>query len=211
MFSIPAVKGVEFGSGFGCIAMKGSEHNDAFVMDGKKVVTKTNNAGGILGGISNGMPIVFRVAIKPTSSISKPQRTVNLKELKECEIRVGGRHDPCIAIRVAPVVESMAAICMLDLILRDRAKDVSGLRNGIEDIDTKILDLLSERMEVAKLIAEEKRKEGKSVLDAEREKKLEGLWMGKAKMLNLDVEEIRKILKIILRMSKKKQIEVKSS
>lgn len=118
IFSIPGVKGIEFGSGFKCAEMKGSEHNDAFVLKGGKVVTATNNAGGILGGIANGMPIVFRVAIKPTSSISKFQRTVNLETMEECDLKVQGRHDPCIVIRAVPVVESMTAISLLDLVMR---------------------------------------------------------------------------------------------
>jgi len=117
VFSIPGVKGIEFGSGFKCISMKGSEHNDPLILRGGKVVTKTNNAGGILGGLSNGMPIVFRVAIKPTSSISK-QNTVNLETMDECNLKIKGRHDPCIAVRAVPVVESMAAITLVDLLLR---------------------------------------------------------------------------------------------
>lgn len=118
IFSIPAVKGIEFGSGFKCVEMRGSEHNDPFIIRDGKVITATNNAGGILGGISNGMPIVFRVAIKPTSSITKPQSTVNLETMKEHNLEIKGRHDPCIAIRAVPVVESMAAISVVDLLLR---------------------------------------------------------------------------------------------
>ena len=118
IFSIPGVKGVEFGSGFKCINMKGSEHNDPFVLKDGKVITTTNNAGGILGGLSNGMPIIFRVAIKPTSSIFKEQNTVNLERMKECNLKVKGRHDPCIAIRAVPVIENMTAIVLVDLLLR---------------------------------------------------------------------------------------------
>lgn len=118
IFSIPGVKGIEFGSGFKCTSMKGSEHNDPLILRDGKVVTKTNNAGGILGGLSNGMPIVFRVAIKPTSSISKEQNTVNLETMEGCKLKIKGRHDPCIAVRAVPVVESMAAITLVDLLLR---------------------------------------------------------------------------------------------
>lgn len=118
IFSMPAVKGIEFGSGFKCAGMKGSEHNDAIVIHNGKIATETNNAGGILGGITNGMPVVFRVAIKPTPSIAKKQKTVNLKEMKECELSVKGRHDPCVVIRAVPVVESLAAIGLADLVLR---------------------------------------------------------------------------------------------
>jgi len=116
MFGIPAVKGVEFGSGFECAKMRGSEHNDAFLYEGEKVVTKTNNSGGIQGGITNGMPIIFRVAIKPTPSIAKPQSTVNLETKENVTLEIGGRHDPCIVARAVPVIEAAAALCLLDLL-----------------------------------------------------------------------------------------------
>lgn len=119
MFAIPAVKGVEFGAGFAAAGLKGSQNNDEFVVSGGKVATKTNNAGGILGGLSNGMPVVFRVAFKPTSSIFKPQATANLKTMKEEKLVIAGRHDPCIAIRAVPVVECVAAICAADLMLAE--------------------------------------------------------------------------------------------
>ena len=120
MFAIPAVKGVEFGAGFAAAEMKGSQNNDEFIVLGGKVTAKTNNAGGILGGLSTGMPIVFRVAFKPTSSIFKPQKTANVKTMKEEEIVISGRHDPCIAIRAVPVVECVAAICAADLVLGEQ-------------------------------------------------------------------------------------------
>jgi len=119
IFAIPAVKGIELGAGFAAVGMKGSENNDEFVAAGGKIGTKTNNAGGILGGLSSGMPIVFRVAFKPTSSIFKPQATANVKTMKEENLVISGRHDPCIAIRAVPVVECVAAICVADLALAD--------------------------------------------------------------------------------------------
>ncbi|MFH2106748.1 MAG: 3-phosphoshikimate 1-carboxyvinyltransferase [Candidatus Micrarchaeota archaeon] len=115
MFSIPAVKGIEFGSGFSGSGKKGSENNDPFVVKDGEIQTKTNNAGGILGGISNGMSIIFRVAIKPTSSIGKEQDTVDLKSMKNAKIKIIGRHDPCIVVRVPVVVEAMAAIALAEL------------------------------------------------------------------------------------------------
>lgn len=117
VFSVPATKGIEFGAGFDITRMLGSEANDEYYMDGDEVKTYTNNNGGITGGISNGMPIVFSVAIKPTSSISRKQKTINVKEKKESELEVHGRHDPCIAHRAVPVLESVAAIAILDLML----------------------------------------------------------------------------------------------
>ena len=118
MFSIPGVKGVEFGSGFACAGMRGSEHNDPFIIKNGMVVTKTNNAGGILGGLSNGMPVQFRVAFKPTSSIGKPQMSVDIVDKKPVELEIKGRHDPCIVPRAVPVVENSAAAVILDLMLQ---------------------------------------------------------------------------------------------
>lgn len=117
MFSIPAVKGVEFGNGFDCSNLLGSENNDEFKFQDGKIITKTNNSGGINGGISNGMPIVFNIAIKPTSSISKEQNTVNLDSKLNDKLKVEGRHDPAIILRAVPVVEAMTAIAIYDILL----------------------------------------------------------------------------------------------
>jgi chorismate synthase len=118
VFSIPGVKGIEFGSGFKCASMRGSAHNDQYAVKGGKIVTKTNNSGGILGGLSNGMPVEFRVAFKPTSSIARPQMSVDMVEKKPVELEIKGRHDPCIVPRAVPVVENSAAAVILDLMLQ---------------------------------------------------------------------------------------------
>jgi len=113
MISIPGAKGFEVGSGFKSAGMKGSEHNDELLVKKGKVVTKTNHAGGVVGGISNGMDITFRVAFKPTASIPQKQKTVDKKgDAKTIEIK--GRHDPCIALRAAPIIEAMAALILAD-------------------------------------------------------------------------------------------------
>jgi chorismate synthase len=117
-FSIPAVKAIEFGAGFGASRMRGSEHNDPFIWVDGAVRTESNNSGGILGGLATGMPLVYRVAVKPTSSISRPQRTVNLAERSPATIQVAGRHDPCIVPRAVVVVEAVTAIALADLGLR---------------------------------------------------------------------------------------------
>ena len=117
MFSVPAVKGIEFGKGFDISEMKGSEANDEYYMDNGKIRTKTNNNGGILGGITNGMPIVFNVAIKPTASILKEQNTINIVSKENTTLKVEGRHDPCIVQRALPVFEAATAIGILDLIM----------------------------------------------------------------------------------------------
>jgi chorismate synthase len=118
MLSIPAVKGVEFGSGFSTASKKGSENNDPFTIKDGQIVTVTNNAGGILGGISNSMPLVLRVVIKPTPSIAQSQRTVNIKSMENTTLTVKGRHDACIVPRAVVVVEAMMAITMCDLAMR---------------------------------------------------------------------------------------------
>lgn len=116
MFSVPAVKGIEFGEGFDISKMRGSEANDEYYLDNEEIKTRTNNNGGILGGITNGMPIIFNVAIKPTASIFKEQKTVNIANMKEETLNIEGRHDPCIVQRALPVIEAVTAIGILELI-----------------------------------------------------------------------------------------------
>ncbi len=118
MMSLPAVKGVEFGAGFAAAEMTGSQCNDRFTTKGQKIVTKTNHAGGVLGGISNGMDIVFRLVVKPTSSILIEQDTVNTQG-KKARIRVEGRHDPCVCPRAIPIVEAMTALTLIDHLFRN--------------------------------------------------------------------------------------------
>ncbi|MBN1643952.1 MAG: chorismate synthase [Dehalococcoidales bacterium] len=120
LFAIPAVKGVEFGAGFAVAGKKGSENNDLFAIKHGKISTATNNAGGILGGISNGMPITVRVAVKPTPSISREQSTINIDTMKNAKLEIKGRHDVCIVPRAVPVVSAMMAITLCDFILRAR-------------------------------------------------------------------------------------------
>ena len=116
LFSVPAVKGVEFGSGFEITKVRGSQANDIPYIDNGSVKMKTNNNGGINGGISNGMPIVFRVAMKPTPSIAKTQNTIDMYTYENSEVSVTGRHDPCIVLRALPVIEACAAMSILDFI-----------------------------------------------------------------------------------------------
>lgn len=122
IFSIPAIKGIEFGAGFDFANMKGSQANDPFTTDGEKITTITNNNAGINGGITNGMPIIFRTVVKPTPSIYKEQETVNYKTKTNTKIKIEGRHDPCILPRARAVQDAMCAIGILDLICCEYGK-----------------------------------------------------------------------------------------
>ena len=121
MMSLPATKGFEIGSGFAGTKQRGSEHNDAFVMEAGRVRTETNRSGGIQGGISNGEPIFFRVAFKPTATIFQAQKTVTVSG-EETELKARGRHDPCVLPRAVPMVEAMAALVLCDHALRQRGQ-----------------------------------------------------------------------------------------
>jgi chorismate synthase len=119
IFSIPGVKGIEFGAGFKAANMKGSEHNDPWILEKGKIITTKNSSGGIIGGISTGMPIDFKIVVKPTATISVSQKTVNIDKMENAEFTFGGRHDPCIVPRVVPVVEALTAVVILDRLMID--------------------------------------------------------------------------------------------
>jgi chorismate synthase len=122
VFGIPAVKGIEFGNGFAAAGILGSQNNDSFYIGSGTIKTKTNNHGGILGGISSGMPIIFRVAIKPTPSIAKQQQSVSLTGKKEVPLAITGRHDPCIVPRAVPCVEAAAAVAIYDALIEPQQR-----------------------------------------------------------------------------------------
>ncbi|HUT17154.1 MAG TPA: chorismate synthase, partial [Acidobacteriota bacterium] len=118
IFAVPAVKGVEFGKGFRAAQMKGSQNNDAYQIEKGQVVSPTDNAGGVLGGLSSGMPLIMRVAIKPTPSIAKEQKTVDLRKMNNAALSVKGRHDPCIVPKAVPAIEAAIAITLADHMIR---------------------------------------------------------------------------------------------
>ena len=211
--SIGAVKGFEIGSGFKAAQMKGSEQNDPFYYDriNQRFRTKTNNAGGTLGGISNGEDLVMRIAVKPPSSIAKKMETVD-RDGNPVVFGTEGRHDPCICPRIVPVAEAMVALVLLDhLLLQDRISkenNLDELRRKMDTIDQQILLLLAQRFDYIGKIAEEKKRMGLDVSDHNREKTVKKNWTASAKTLDLDPEMSKNLVDLILKHSKKKQQEV---
>ncbi len=208
LLSIPAIKGFEVGSGFAAARMKGSEHNDEFVAEKKtgKVRTLTNFAGGILGGISNGENIVVRVAVKPTSSISKAQKTVDVKG-KEKIIKVEGRHDPCLCPRVVPVVESMVALVIADHLLRQGfvRKGPGRVRHEIDFLDDMLMLLLSQRQELVRDIGRWKKKHNQRIPDPKRERQIMRKRLSLGEEANLDDAFIQELFNAIFKHARRIQ------
>jgi chorismate synthase len=205
MFSIGSVKGVEIGAGFRSALMKGSENNDQIRIDG----FMSNNSGGILGGITTGQDIIISIAVKPTPSIKKTQKTMD-KQGKEREIKIEGRHDPCICPRIVPVAESMAAIVIADAVLRQ--EEISNekfskedIRYGIDRVDNEILTLLARRYNLAKMMGEYKKKYNLSIDDIKREKELLLRKCEIARDYGLDVGFVQKIFITLINESKRIQ------
>ncbi len=171
LLSIPGSKGIDFGNGFEASTLKGSENNDPWVLKDGKIQTKTNKAGGVNGGIANGMPIIARIAFKPTASISSPQETLNIKEERQEVLEIEGRHDPAFVLRTPPVVEAMAAIAVLDMVYQDE-KERASLRDKIDSIDERLMDLYIERMGLTDQVGRKKAKEDLRVKDSKREEEI---------------------------------------
>lgn len=196
VFAIPAVKGIEFGAGFKAAKMLGSENNDGYEVVNNKVNIISNHAGGILGGMSTGEEIVFRVAFKPTPSISKPQKSVNLLTMENVDLIIEGRHDKCIAFRAAPIVEAACALAILDKI-PEESESLNSLRNTVDIIDERISALLSERFAVTDRIGLHKDR----VTDSDREAEvLSHVSKGEY------ASDISEIYKTIMQRSKRSQL-----
>jgi chorismate synthase len=176
LFAIPGVRGVEFGAGFKAARIRGSEHNDVWVSAGDGTLdTVTNNAGGVVAGMTTGMPLVIRIAFKPTPSIVRAQITANIETSQQESLVITGRHDPCIAIRAVPVVEAAVAIGLLNLINLDSSgvgDDLGRLRKDIDTLDIELMQLLEKRMSLSGQIGKHKVENGMSVLDPERESEI---------------------------------------
>lgn len=214
LMSIGAVRGFEIGSGFKSAEMKGSECNDQFRInpETKEIETITNNSGGVQAGISNGSEILMRIAVKPTSSISKKQKSVTYNG-KEIEFQIEGRHDPCICPRIVPVAEAMTALVLIDHILmqeqiQTKEDKLESFRKQIDLVDQQILLLLNARNEFVQKVAELKKQNGIPVYDEQREKQLFQDWSDSAELLNLDKEFVRSILELIIKESRKIQKEI---
>lgn len=200
-FGIPAVKGVEFGNGFASSYLLGSENNDDFlaITKDERIITATNNHGGILGGLTTGMPLVMRVAFKPAPSIGKKQSTVDPVTGKPEDIQIQGRHDACFVPRAAAVVEAALAVGLMDAILSDKTlqkdRNISDMRDDIDRIDAEIASLLNKRMELSGEIAKYKMNHDIPVLDTGRE----------AQVLSKVDPDLKDIYIKIMEKSKEKQ------
>lgn len=169
VFAIPAVKAVGFGAGEDFAGMRGSQANDPLRTDGRNVWTETNHNGGINGGITNGMPVEFTVTFKPTPTIAVEQETVDLETMKNVTLSAAGRHDSCIVLRAAPIVEAAAALAICQLMEAEPAEDITEYRNKIDEIDEKIVKLLSERLQIGGKIGTLKALKGQKIRDKQRE------------------------------------------
>jgi len=210
LMSIGAIKGFEVGNGFLSARLRGSRNNDPMYVERStgRVRTRTNNAGGIAGGISNGEDIIVRIAVKPPSSIRKKQETVTLSG-KRATISVEGRHDPCICPRVVPVAESMVALTIIDHLMRQRllaSKSLLGnLRDTIDLIDRNVLLLLAERQGLVRQIGAVKRKRGKQVRDLRRERSVLETQRAGARELGLDEAMVEKIFMDVFDLARASQ------
>jgi len=216
LMSIGSVKGVEIGAGFGSALLFGSENNDPIVIENGRLRTGTNNAGGILGGISNGMPVVIRIAVKPASSIGLEQDTVDLDTMRPAKITVRGRHDPCICQRLVPVAEAMVAITLLDHLFRARMsgdgkalpdeanvpinekEQLEGLRMKVKRNDRDMVLLLKKRMELAEEIGKTKKRLCLPVKDPAVEQAVIENALRSAREMGLSPRLVEEIMRMVV-------------
>ena len=201
MFAIPAVKAIGFGDGEGFAALRGSEANDAFRTDGRTVFTETNHTGGINGGVTNGMDIVFTVTFRPTPSIAAPQATVDLARMENTTVTVGGRHDSCVVLRAAPVVEAAAALAVCRLLPSDDGS-LAGLRRQLDEVDQQMTALLARRLALAGEIGRVKAAQGLPVLDEQREAEV---LARRGDLLPQRREQVERLFRLLMAESREEQ------
>ena len=202
LFAVPAVKAVAFGAGVAFAYMRGTEANDPFeVVDGK-VVTRTNNAGGINGGITNGMPVEFTVTFRPTPSIAQPQETIDLETMTNTKITIGGRHDACIALRAPVVVESAAALALWRLKGADGGGELDDLRGQLDILDTELTTLFVQRQSISRRIGAYKREHHLPVQDAGRE---EQVLHTRGDLVPERRQQVERLFRLLMELSREEQ------
>lgn len=202
LFAVPGVKAVSFGAGEDFAALRGSEANDPFCVKDGKIFTPTNRSGGVNAGSSNGMPLIFTVTFRPTPSIAKEQRTVNLKTMQEENVTVRGRHDPCIALRAVPVVEAAAALAMYDLFGTEET-ELAAYRRQLDAADAALLRAFTRRMELSRAIGAYKREKGLPVRDEARE---QAVIESRRRMVPEEwADAAEKLTETLLRISREEQ------
>lgn len=206
LFAIPGVKSVSFGTGERFAMLRGSEANDAFCVENGAVRTKSNRSGGVNGGMSNGMPLIFTVTFRPTPSIVKPQQTVDLRSMEETEISVQGRHDPCIALRGLAAVEAAAALTLLKILPAGEG-GIELLRRELDAADADLLAAFERRMAAARKIGKEKKIRGIPVRDAGREAEV---LRSRCAMLAEEENSsaAKELMQTLMRLSREAQEEV---
>lgn len=201
VFAIPAVKAIGFGAGEDFARMRGSEANDPFTAVAGAVRTVTNRAGGVNAGVTNGMDVVFDVTFRPTPSIAKPQRTVDMRTMEEVTLSVPGRHDACIALRAAPAVESAAALAVCRL-LPELPDDLDGLRQRLDETDGELLALFQRRQELAATIGAYKKARGLPVRDQRREAEV---LRSRGDMLPQRRAQAERLMALLMELSREEQ------
>jgi chorismate synthase/chorismate mutase len=222
LMSIGSVKGVEIGSGFAAARSSGSRNNDAIIVRNGRLATRTNNAGGILGGISNGMPLVCRIAVKPTSSIGLEQDTVDLRTMKPAKLRIAGRHDTCICPRIVPVAEAMVAIVLLDQLWiarkeadpavsnRGQNAALEDLRERIRGTDGEMVRLIGQRMAIADEIGKRKKALGLPVRNLGAERRVLANAGRAARMAKVAQGIVKGLIEDLMAESRRRQRKVVS-
>jgi len=219
LMGIGSVKGVEVGSGFAAARSSGSRNNDAIIVMNGRLATRTNNAGGILGGISNGMPVVCKIAVKPTSSIGIEQDTVDLRTMRPAKLTVEGRHDPCICQRIVPVAEAMVAIVLLDHLWRarkesgerraeargDEMTSLARLRREVGRGDEQMVRLMGRRMALAERIGKAKMAMGLPIRDAGAERRVLANAKRTAKMAKVAQGIVKRLIEDLMAEARRRQ------